>query len=749
MTHDIKIICTIGPASKRVDIMKKLETRNIFLVRINLSHIAETEIEEYIIFLKKFNIPIAIDTEGSQIRTGNIESGNIVFRDDDIVRIHNSKVICDSNNIYLSPFNVVDYLTPGNILALDFNSVLLRVENPSMLKEKGFIECRVVIEGALGSNKGVHCDTLAYKLPPFSQKDLKAVELAKKYGIKYFTLSFIDNAGEVKEFKSIYPESIVYAKIETIRGVNDVSEILDNVEGILIDRGDLSREVPIQKIPIVQKMLIKEANDKKKEVFVATNLLETMANDLKPSRAEANDIVNTIIDGVTGFVLTKEIATGIYPLETINMLKAIIRQCDYILAPGTDGAQSSISSLNLKTLKDKDYISEIANNGFLIKPHGGKLIERYLSADEQQQIDFDNIFKMEVDENVLMDLEQIAIGTYSPLEGFLCRDDYQSVLDTMRLKSGVVWTIPVILNINKDQKDKLKIGEKIAIASHIDKQVYGIMEVAEIHPYNKSEYAEKVYGTLSADHPGVKKLDKYGDYLVGGKIKLVKRKTREFSYYNMMPRQIRNIFESLGWSKVVGFHTRNAIHRSHEFIQLQALEKTGCDGLFVQPIVGSKKSGDFNTGTIIRSYEVMLEKHYAKNSVVFGLFSTYSRYAGPREAIFTALCRKNFGCSHFIVGRDHTGVGNFYPPLASQEIFYKFDDLGIVPVFFDEIGYSELMGCYVNGNEHPEIPLMNISGTQARELFKQQVLPPSWFMRPEISQAIINDLKQGAEVFVS
>ena len=214
---------------------------------------------------------------------------------------------------------------------------------------------------------------------------------------------------------------------------------------------------------------------------------------------------------------------------------------------------------------------------------------------------------------------------------------------------------------------------------------------------------------------------------------------------------MRRLFDDRGWTKVVGFHTRNVIHRAHEFIQIDAMERENCDGLFVHPVVGKKKPGDYNAKYIINSYEKMMKDIYPKNSVVFATFSTFSRYAGPREAVFTALCRKNFGCSHLVVGRDHTGVGNFYHPNASHKIFGKFDDLKIKPIIFDKVFYSGKEKKYLHEKDvdsMDELEALHISGTQARAMFEKGEAPPEWFMRPEVSEIIIKAMKNKEEVFV-
>jgi pyruvate kinase len=746
MSKNIKLICTVGPSSVNESVLKKFKMRGVYLIRINLSHIEVSEIEHYIRYLKKFDIPIAIDTEGAQIRTGNFGTGGIQFSLNDMVKIYKSDIVCDNHNIYFTPYNVISYLVPGHLISLDFNSVLLRVEDISSLKMKGYIECRVIVGGYVGSKKGVHCDGVNHALPPFSEKDLKAIDVAKEFDIKYFTLSFINSENEVKYFKNLYPDSVAYAKIETIRGVENISSILKCADGILIDRSDLSREIPIEKMPLTQKILIETACACGKEVFVASNIIERMADDLKPSRAEVNDVINTIIDGASGFVLTKETAVGKYPVETVNMMNNLIQQGEIALSHSVKQGDFMSRSLNISALKDRNYITHENDRKFLTEPHGGRLVN--CLTDPLPDYELEKMPTLAVNQDVLMDLEQIAIGTFSPLDGFLCEDDYQSVLNRMQLSNGVAWTIPIVLPVTAKEKGNFNVGEPVAIISEINRRTYGVLELQEIYPFDKEEFAIKVYNTNNAKHPGIKKLRKMGDFLLGGKIKVFQRNDSHFSNCSLTPRQIRSIFEALGWSKVVGFHTRNVIHRSHEYIQLESLDRSGCDGLFVHPVAGDKKKGDYTTETIIQSYDIMLEKYYPKNRVVFGVLSTYSRYAGPREAIFTALCRKNYGCSHFIVGRDHTGVGDFYHPTASQTIFEQFDNLGIEPIFFGEIGYSKSLKRYVDGRESTDGDLLKISGTEARNMFIKKYVPPDWFMRPDIAQLIINKLKNNEKVFL-
>ncbi len=749
MKEEIKIICTIGPASKNERTLRCLEARNVFLVRLNLSHIESDEIEKYILLLKKFNISIAVDTEGAQVRTGRIAQGSMGLHIKDSVKIHNANIKCDTKNIYFTPLNIIDCLVPGDLIAMDFNSVLLKVTDVSERHKKNYVTCAVIVDGMVGSNKGVHCDRITGKLHPFTRKDLRAVELAKKHGIRYFTLSFMNNEEEVKLFKRMCPEAVIYAKIETIAGLKNVSSILNHVHGILIDRGDLSREIPIEKIPLIQKVLINTAREHGKEVFVASNLLETMASDLKPTRAEVNDVVNTILDGVSGFVLTKETAVGKYPVETINILKNLIEEGKSALKHSIKPENFRTRTIDLSWLKDANGATGHIKKDFLITPHGGKLVDRYdgngdyLGLQEKAK----RLKKLYVDEEVLMDAEHIAVGAFSPLDGFLCKTDYRDVLNEMRLSNGVTWPIPVVLPAHREQTKNLKIGEKVALVSKNDNRIYGIIQCENIYPYNKEEFAKKVYGTTSSKHPGVRSLKQNGEFLIGGRITLLRRMSRMFSHYDLTPKQTRYIFEALGWSLVVGFHTKNPVHRAHEYIQLKVMEDYGCDGLFVHPIIGKRREGDFVPEVIIRSYEVMLKHYYPKNKVLFALFPTYPRYAGPREALFTALYHKNFGCSHFIVGKNPINDEDF-SHAALRRIFSQFDDLGITPVFFDEVYFSKKSGSYITKNEAGDGKLYPISGTEFRKMLERKLSLPDWFMRPEVAKILIEQLKTGKDIFV-
>src|SRR4030065_2907249 len=290
-----------------------------------------------------------------------------------------------------------------------------------------------------------------------------------------------------------------------------------------------------------------------------------------------------------------------------------------------------------------------------------------------------------------MDVEQIAIGTYSPLEGFMGQEDFLSVLTSMRLANGIGWPLPIVLDVSEVTADQLSLGEIVGLTNE-QGEVMALLHLDEKYRFDKEETTKKMYGTDSPDHPGVRMIHEMQPVLLAGKVDLIKGRRSETRAYELTPKQLRRLFDERGWAKALGFHTRNITQRGHEFIQLKAMEDENCDGLLVQPVVGKKKPGDFKPEYIIESYENMIENFYPKEKVVLAAFSTFSRYAGPKEALFTALCRKNFGCSHFIIGRDHTGVGSYYHPKASHNIFDRFPDLGIVPLRFDNVFYSKKEG---------------------------------------------------------
>jgi sulfate adenylyltransferase len=382
----------------------------------------------------------------------------------------------------------------------------------------------------------------------------------------------------------------------------------------------------------------------------------------------------------------------------------------------------------------------------LIEPHGGKLVDREARGAERESLLRASVKMPELTLNAReeADLELIANGALSPLEGFMGEADYVLTRDQKRLANGLAWTIPVTLSVTKDERAKLKPGDDVALRSR-DGRLLAALHLAEIFKYDKQLEAERVYLTTEDKHPGVKAVYAQGDYLLGGHVSVVEHpKRHEFAPYRYTPRELRALFAERGWRSVVAFQTRNPVHRAHEYIQKCALETV--DGLLLHPIVGETKSDDIPAPVRLRAYEVIIEHYYPQSRTQLAVLPAAMRYAGPREAIFHAIIRQNYGCSHFIVGRDHAGVGNYYGTYDAQRIFGHFEpgELKITPMFFDNTffcrkcdGMASLKTCPHDQSHH-----VSLSGTRVREMLSAGEIPPVEFTRPEVAQVLIEGLSQ-------
>ena len=375
----------------------------------------------------------------------------------------------------------------------------------------------------------------------------------------------------------------------------------------------------------------------------------------------------------------------------------------------------------------------------MIDPHGGILINKMDGADVSREIE--NLEKtgttLKISESQTQDAENIAQGVFSPLEGFMGQDDFLSILDRMRLKSGEVWPIPIALDISGSEKERLEKNKTVLLVGK-NNQPVAFLKNSSCYEFDKREFALKVFGTTDPKHPGVQDVFGMKEFLAGGEIEFIRRNKEHFGGYNKNPKDIRQEFARKKWKTIVAFQTRNVPHRGHEFLQIEALKKV--DGLFIQPVIGEKKMDDFKDEYIIGSYEILIDRYYPAGKVMLGVLPLKMRYGGPREAVLHALIRKNFGCTHFIVGRDHAGVGNFYAPDAAQKIFGEFsaDEIGIEILKFPEVVYdrSRKLHCFVD--ECSRSNRISFSGTKLRDHVKQKKRPPGHLLRPEIYELLVS-----------
>jgi sulfate adenylyltransferase len=374
-----------------------------------------------------------------------------------------------------------------------------------------------------------------------------------------------------------------------------------------------------------------------------------------------------------------------------------------------------------------------------IRPHGGKLVSRISSKDVSDAYTFT------VSDDLANDVENISDGIFSPLEGFLMREDFEGVVKNGRLANDLPWTVPIVLDVDRETAEKMKQAGQVALKTE-GGAPFALLDVEETFTFDKQATAQAVYGTSDTNHPGVAKTISMNEFLVGGKIDFFARPAEDpIRKHRMTPDQTRDAFSKADWKSIVAFQTRNPPHVAHEMLQKTSL--TTHDGVFVNPLIGKKKSGDFADDVILESYLTMIENYYPRNRCILATLHTEMRYAGPKEAIHHAIMRQNYGCTHIIIGRDHAGVGKYYSPFAAQEIFSDYPDLEIEPIFFPAFYYCKKCLTFTNERACPHSPEFHeqISGTKMRSMIENGEAPSEFILRPEVSKVIMSHKKPFVE----
>lgn len=723
--RDFELLCTLGPASLNDRVIHWLERAGASLLRINLSHTRLDDLERVIEFVQsRTPVPICLDTEGAQVRTGPLADGKITVRENRFLSAGPRPVPGDQTSISFYPPSIMSSLAVGDFISIDFNAVLAQVVE----KKDDTVVLRILNGGEIGQNKAVTVQR-ALEMAPLTDKDIAAISIGRKKGIRHFALSFAHRASDVNLIRSkAGAGAVIISKIECLSGLRNLASIAERSDAILIDRGDLSREVPIEQIPAVQKQIIRRAKARGTKVYVATNLLESMTSAPAPTRAEVNDVYNTLTDGADGLVLAAETAIGQYPVDCARMVVKVVQQFRCRMNGRVHGGAVRPSTL----------LSEV-------EPHGGHLVCRMPDAVNPPKTD--DLPEITVEDDELSDVEQIARGTFSPISGFMDKDCLESVLEDCRLPSGLVWTMPILLAVKGEVASRIAKGDRILLRSTSGIS-HSVLDVSETYRFEPELLARKWFGTSSPDHPGVARVLSRGGHFLAGDVTLIQPLQLPYARYDLTPSQLRTVFAYKGWTTVVAFHSRNLVHRAHETIQMAALDRTHADGLLINPLVGGGRAGDFVPRLVLESYQAMLDYGlYPPGRVVLSAFTTFPRFAGAREAVFTALCRKNMGCSHLIVGRDHSGVGASQDVNASRKLFESLGDIGIEPVFFDAIGYDTRSERYVDLRACESAT--PISGTEIRRALMAGEVLPNWMMRSEVQDVIRTELMMNHAVFQS
>jgi pyruvate kinase len=688
-----QIWATIGPSTLNRRSLEQLEIEGVSLFRINLSHTTLEELPEVLDVLQSTRVPVCIDSEGAQLRTGPMPQAKSARVGD---RVTISRDSCDPSGtaVTLNHPAVLERIGIGELLFVDDGPILQVLASPSNDALRG----RVLIGGLIKANRPVKI-VCALELPPLSNKDKVAIRLARQRGVRHFALSFAQSAGDVQVMREeIGEDSVLISKIESNDGLENLVPILELSDAILLDRGDLARDQPFEKIPFWQKHILKTASEKSKSVYVATNLLESMVNADNPTRAEVNDIANTLMDGAAGLVLAAETAVGEHPIRAVKALKRVIAACEQH--------------------HDEGWLTVHDSGSKLIEPYGGELSECV-------RLDPSDFPASSRETGHLLsaaqyaDFLQLCYGGFSPLSGFMSSSEVDAVLSDHALGEPGYWPVPIVLQVPRSVYESSSVGEPLALWR--DRRPVGTVMVDEKSKLNVDQYCQRLYRTTDEKHPGVNATFRQGEYTLAGKVAILSDVDMCDTDYVFSPRIARAAFDARMWTRIVGFHTRNIPHLGHELLQQVAVEFAAADGLYVSPVVRKAKEDDFEISAIVGCYEALAAAGaYGDVEVIIGALAYLPKFAGPREAILTAICRQNYGCSHFVIGRDHAGIESYYSGVDAATYYEAAGDgLGIELLLFDEAYFCRRCEGASIDCGHPAEDREPISGTIVREVVQR------------------------------
>lgn len=718
----VRVLCTVGPSSLNRPTLEKLAARGVDLLRINLSHTPIERVEPTIDFIRSCtDVPVCLDTEGAQVRTGAMAS-DVVVRDRQRVTLTAEPVLGTASRLTLTPSSVFAHLGPNALVGLDFDGVMLLVVG----KGPDGVETIVLNGGRIGSNKAVIVDP-APSLPALSVKDVEAVGIGVRKGITHYALSFTNSPEDVLQLRGMVGPGVkIISKIESKRGVRNIDGILAVTDEILIDRGDLSREVPLENLPFLQKAIIRKASIARVPANVATNLMESMIVNRKPTRAELNDAVNTMLDGASGLVLAAETAIGSHPVGTVDIVLGLIERY-----------RRSLGGYRIEDLLDGASVLLPSLHG--LEGAQTPAAERASATLASRAAAYPSI---EIDRQTAMDVEQIVHGVYSPLAGFMTRSELESVLNANRLPDGQIWTMPIILQGRSQEFAAFQSGQSVRLVDEATGQAIAVLQIQERFELDLNGIAARWFGTSDRSHPGVDRLFSKGRMALGGTLEHLPHADASRSPYHLTPRQTRALFDIKGWNKIVAFHTRNVPHLGHEHIISHACERSNADGILIHPVTGPTAPGAFTPDAVIRAYDRLISARVS--NALLAAFSTYPRYCGPREDVFVALCSKNFGCTHIVLGLEGTETAG--SARDNREFFRRLGDIGIVPIFFDPVHYAPEKAATV------ESPVLNgyrpITVGAIRSCISENRPIPEWCMSADIAALLLEMCKAGEPVIV-